>query len=456
MKKTTTLLLFLILFSACDSTSAPPTPVTTDSATQPSTMLTEIPFAAGYGYESAWFELYFTNPNSSLSSQETGGIDAPLVEAINSAKLSVDVAIYSLSLNSIRNALLNAQDRGVQVRMVMESDNLGRTDPQIIKDAGIPILGDRREGLMHNKFVIIDKSEVWLGSMNLTDSGAYEDNNSMMRIRSVKISENFIKEFDEMYVEDKFGDNITAETPNPRVTIDGTPVDTYFSPDDGVQAILVDIINTAQESIYFMAFSFTADPIGEAVRKRAQDGVTVAGVMDDDQVASNIGTEFDAFRQAGLDVYRDGIAGQMHHKTIIIDENIVITGSYNFTNAAETRNDETLIIIITKRLQNYLLLNFRECMTKQNKAVTFYCPGRLFNLIVFYLISFQDLTRPMMKPQRKLVDRQSLLNAPGELGVEFSFAFQPIVDTQIREICSFEALIRGVRGESATSIMNQW
>jgi phosphatidylserine/phosphatidylglycerophosphate/cardiolipin synthase-like enzyme len=359
MKKILTLT-FLILLTACDVNPAPPATVTPDSTTQPAFTLTEIPIPAGYGYTSDWFELYFTNPNSSLSSQETGGIDIPLANAIDSAKLSVDVAIYSFSLPSIRDALIRAYERGVQVRLVMESDNIERSAPQRLKDAGIPILGDRREGLMHNKFVIIDKSEVWLGSMNFTISGAYEDNNVMMRFWSVRLVENFIKEFEEMYIEDSFGDNIRAETPNPQVTVNGTQIDTYFSPDDGVQPILVDIINTANESIYFMAFSFTSDPIGDAVRERAQDGVTVAGVMDEEQVASNIGTEFDAFRQFGLNVYRDGIDGQMHHKTIVIDESIVIFGSYNFTNAAETRNDENLIIIYNEIIAKLFVAEFQR------------------------------------------------------------------------------------------------
>lgn len=353
--------IFLILLTACDSTSiTPPATVTPDSATPPSTTFTEIQIPAGYGYNGGWIEIYFTNPASPLALQETGGIDIPLVNAIDSAKLSIDIAIYSFSLPSIRDALIRAHDRGVQVRMVMESDNIERSAPQRLKDVGIPILGDRREGLMHNKFVVIDKSEVWLGTMNFTTSGTYEDNNSMMRIRSVKIAENFIKEFEEMYIEDKFSDNVAAETPNPHITIEGTSVDTYFSPDDVVQPILVEIINTAQESIYFMAFSFTADPIGDAVRERAEDGVTVAGVMDTEQVASNIGTEFDAFRQFGLNVYRDGIDGQMHHKTMVIDESIVIFGSYNFTNAAETRNDENLIVIYDEAIAKLFIAEFQR------------------------------------------------------------------------------------------------
>ncbi len=360
MKKIFTLL-FLIILTACDSTSqAPPTPPTTDSVTQSSPTLTNISLPSGYGVDGGWFQLYFTNPESPLASQRTGGIDGPLAAAIDSAKLSVDVAVYSLSLNSIRDALLRAHDRGVRVRMVMESDNLDRADPQKLKDAGIPVLGDRREGLMHNKFAVIDNSEVWTGSANFTDSGAYDDNNNLIRIRSVKLAENFTREFEEMFIDDKFGDNIVSETPNPRVTIDGTPVDTYFSPDDDVQASFLEIVDAAQESIYFMAFSFTADPIGEAVRARAEDGVTVAGVMDTEQVNSNVGTEFDAFNQAGLDVYRDNIDGQMHHKVMIVDESIVIFGSYNFTNSAEERNDETLLVIYNEEIAAQFIAEFQR------------------------------------------------------------------------------------------------
>jgi phosphatidylserine/phosphatidylglycerophosphate/cardiolipin synthase-like enzyme len=316
-----------------------------DSATETHITLTEIPLEAGYGVDGGWFQLYFTNPQSPLASQQTGGVDVPLAAAIDSARLSVDVAAYSLSLNSIRDALIRAHKRGVRVRAVMESENLDRSDPQKLKDAGIPILGDRREGLMHDKFMVIDNSEVWTGSMNFTDSGAYADNNNLIRIRSVKMAEDYTREFEEMFVDDKFGDDIVAETPNPVVEMDGTELDVYFSPDDGVQASLMGLLESAQESIYFMAFSFTADSLGEAIRARAQDEVVVAGVMDDEQVNSNVGTEFDPFKQAGLDVLRDANEGQMHHKVIIIDESIVVLGSYNFTNSAETRNDENLIVI---------------------------------------------------------------------------------------------------------------
>ena len=363
------LLIFSISITACGSLtiSQPPTP-TTDPASASSSTLTNIPLGAGYGVDGGWFELYFTDPTSPLASQETGGPDGPLAAAINSARLTVDVAIYSLSLNSVRDALIRAHKRGVQVRMVMESDNLDRTDPQILMDAGIPILGDRREGLMHDKFMVIDNSEVWLGSMNFTDSGAYADNNNLMRIRSVEMAEDYTKEFEEMFVDDKFGPDVVAETPNPRVIIDDTPIDVYFSPDDHVQDSFVELIENAQESINFMAFSFTSDPIGDAVLARAEQGVTVSGVMEAEQVKSNIGTEFDPFSQAGLDVLLDGNDGQMHHKVMIIDESIVIFGSYNFTASAETKNDETLIVVYNKDIAAQFMDEFHRVYAQAEAA----------------------------------------------------------------------------------------
>ncbi|HEX6034312.1 MAG TPA: phospholipase D-like domain-containing protein, partial [Anaerolineales bacterium] len=203
------------------------------------TSVTPIELQSGYGVRGTWFELYFTNPASPLSPQGTGGVDGPLVDAIDAARLSVDVAAYSLSLNSVRNALIRAHERGATVRVVMESSNMDRSDPQILMEAGIPIVGDNQDGLMHDKFIIIDRSEVWLGSMNFTDGGAYDDNNNLMRIRSAKMVENYIKEFEEMFLEEMFGPDIMAETPNPTITLEGTRIDVYFSPDDGVLAGLV-------------------------------------------------------------------------------------------------------------------------------------------------------------------------------------------------------------------------
>ncbi len=307
--------------------------------------LTPTLFTPAPGASLSWLEIYFTNPAAPHAADYEGGPDEKLAAAIDQARLSVDMAVYSLNLWSIRDALIHAQKRGVVVRMVMESDNMDNLEVQQILDAGIPIIGDQREGLMHNKFVVIDRSEVWTGSMNYTTSGAYQDNNNLINIRSAQMAEDYTAEFNEMFEQNLFGPDGGSETPHPSLTIGGTPVEIYFSPDDGVASHILTLLKGAQKSIYFLAYSFTENDLGDAIRQRAEDGVTVAGVMDDDQINSNLGTEYDAFQQAGLDVRRDGNAGLMHHKVIIIDRSIVITGSYNFSASAEASNDENVVVI---------------------------------------------------------------------------------------------------------------
>jgi len=353
------LLVASFVLSACADVT-PTSPPDVDITQTPIDEYAPIDLQAGYGLRGPWFELYMTNPESPISPQGTGGIDGPLVKAIDEARLSIDVAAYSITLNSVRNALLNAHDRGVTVRIVMESENMDTSDVERLLEAGIPIIGDNRQGLMHDKFMVIDRSDVWLGSMNFTDSGTYDDNNNMIHVRSMKIAENYSVEFSEMFEQDKFGEDVVAQTPNPEITLDGTRVDTYFSPDDHVLTALYNLLSESEESIYFLAFSFTSNELGEIVRTKAEAGLDIMGVMDKEQVASNTGTEFDPFRQAGLDVRIDGIDGQMHHKLFIVDEKIVVLGSYNFSKAAEERNDENTLIIYNEAIAKFFVQEFQR------------------------------------------------------------------------------------------------
>ena len=136
-----------------------------------------------------------------------------------------------------------------------------------------------------------------------------------------------------------------------KVSLDGTTLEIYFSPEDKAASRIIELIQGAQESINFLAYSFTSTDIGDAMIERSQAGVTVAGVMDDGQVNSSQSTEYDPLTQAGLNVRLDGnLIGLMHHKVIIIDQKVVITGSYNFTESAETTNDENVVIIFSPEI----------------------------------------------------------------------------------------------------------
>ncbi len=311
-----------------------------------------------------WITPYFTDPDSPAAGSYLGGPDEALAAAIDEARFSVDAAIYHLNLWSIRDALIAAHQRGVTVRVVAESDNLDEMEIQALIEAGIPVVSDRRESLMHNKFVVIDGHEVWTGSMNFTVQGAYKNDNNLLEVRSSRLAENYTAEFEEMFSGDFFGDSIVENTPHPSLDIQGTRVDTTFSPDDGTAAKIIALIQDAEESIYFLAFSFTSDDIAAALIEKAEQGLAVAGVFETGQYHANRGTEFDNLRAAGLDVRLDGNPRNMHHKLFIIDEQIIVTGSYNFSRSAEERNDENTLIIYHADLAAQYLSEFQRVFAK--------------------------------------------------------------------------------------------
>jgi phosphatidylserine/phosphatidylglycerophosphate/cardiolipin synthase-like enzyme len=331
------------------------------------TPLPSIPTITPHVEPGTQIDVFFTDPDNPDSGSYRGGPDDVLAEAIREAEFSVDAAIYHLNLWSIRDALIGAHDAGLQVRVVIESDNMDEIEIQELREAGIEVLGDRRESLMHNKFVVIDEMDVWTGSMNFTVNGAYRNDNNLIHIRSSKLAENYTIEFEEMFSDDMFGDNIISRTPNPSLTINGVLIETVFSPDDGTQDQIVTVIRDAEESIFFMAFSFTSDPIAKALFEKATNGVMVKGVFEEGQYHSNAGTEYDNLRGAGLDVRLDGNERNMHHKVFIIDGKTVITGSYNFSRSAEERNDENTLLIHDPEIASKFLAEFNRIFEKAQR-----------------------------------------------------------------------------------------
>jgi phosphatidylserine/phosphatidylglycerophosphate/cardiolipin synthase-like enzyme len=198
---------------------------------------------------------------------------------------------------------------------------------------------------MHDKFAIIDRSEVWTGSMNFTTGGGYLDNNNLVRIHSSTLAEAYTREFEQMFVDDQFENEKLPSTSSHNITVNGSLIEVYFSPEDGTLEHILNAVSQAHESIYFLAYSFTSDPLSQALIEKAKAGVTVQGVFDKDQYRSNSGTEYDNLHNVGMEVYLDANPQLMHHKVIIIDQQVVITGSYNFSNNAEYNNDENTLII---------------------------------------------------------------------------------------------------------------
>jgi len=308
--------------------------------------------AAGSAGSSDWYTIYFTDPKyPDRPDTRHGGIDEAFVAFLDGAQRSLDVAIYDFDLDNAADALVRAKNRGVQVRMVMDSDTLNNTKDQAIqravgkvKAAGIPIVGDNRQPIMHNKFVVRDGDTVWTGSWNFTTGDTYRLNNNAVIFRSRELADNYAAEFRKMFEAKQFGPSKAKGVPHPVITIDGAQIQNYFAAEDGVARHVADQIRQAQHSIRFMAFSFTHDGIAQAVLDRAKAGVEVVGVFERTGSETRF-SEYGKLKQAGLEVYQDGNPYVMHHKVFILDDDTVIFGSFNFSDNADKDNDENLLIV---------------------------------------------------------------------------------------------------------------
>jgi phosphatidylserine/phosphatidylglycerophosphate/cardiolipin synthase-like enzyme len=117
-----------------------------------------------------------------------------------------------------------------------------------------------------------------------------------------------------------------------------------FSRAERCDDLLTGLIKGSKDRIYVAIYSFTSDRLAEALIEARRRGVDVRVVMERRE-ANVTGSEYPRLLGAGVDVRLDANPGLMHHKFMVIDGEIVVTGSYNWSAAAEERNDENLVVI---------------------------------------------------------------------------------------------------------------
>lgn len=133
-----------------------------------------------------------------------------------------------------------------------------------------------------------------------------------------------------------------------------TALGVYFSPQGGCEGQVVNWIDRANKTIHVLIYSFTNDAIGNAVVRAHQRGVEIKVVFEKSQVSKY--SEYWKLQSKGVPVRNDTNSGLMHHKTAVIDGYVLLTGSFNWSAAAEERNNENLMILQS----DYLTLAFKE------------------------------------------------------------------------------------------------
>ncbi len=305
-------------------------------------------------HEGAFWEIYFTSqcqPEFRLS------------ELIRGAKREVHMAYYELDNPEVINALI-ARGGEIEIMVVTETDNSISWGVSRLRDAGIPIKTDSRNPLMHNKFVVIDDSVVWTGSYNLTERGSSLNYDNAIALFSPALAANYEAEFREMW-DGHFGAGSPRNT-DCCFIIDGVEIENYFAPEDGVAGHIVSEIGLARKEIRFMVYSFTDKNISGAMIGKRKEGLAVEGIFNGSQLKDE-NSVWSSLNSEGIPVYFSKNR-TLHHKVMIIDSSVVITGSYNFTKSANTRNDENILIIRSPEIARAYLEEYGRVKEKSGPA----------------------------------------------------------------------------------------
>jgi phosphatidylserine/phosphatidylglycerophosphate/cardiolipin synthase-like enzyme len=353
------------VFSTGTQTAAAPV------ATQPSPVVNAPTAVSASG---AWWEVYFTDPvNIKDPANWQSSVAGRLIEKINAAQTSIHIASFEFDLTPVAEALIAAKQRGVDVRWVTDDEHGIEADEEpghgqfaMLQEAGIEVRADDRSALMHNKFWIFDGQIVWTGSTNITQSGVFRQDNNAIVVQSPELASIYEREFQEMW-DGQFGPRSPSQLDAQTLVLNGSQIVVVFTPEDpGLENATIPIVQSATESIRFLTFSFTDYPLADAISQRFQAGVDVAGVFE------TVGSETEASELRTLmcrnvPVRQDSNPGFLHHKIIVIDERIVITGSMNYSTNAEQNNDENLIIIDNAEIARLYIQEFERVWNLANE-----------------------------------------------------------------------------------------
>jgi phosphatidylserine/phosphatidylglycerophosphate/cardiolipin synthase-like enzyme len=143
------------------------------------------------------------------------------------------------------------------------------------------------------------------------------------------------------------------------LTLDKTQVQVYFSPDGGCNDAINKMIGQARQEILVQAYSFTSAPIAKALLDAHKRGVTVQVIIDKSQRSEKYSSAT-FLKNIRIPTYSDDECAIAHNKIMIIDREIVITGSFNYTKAAEEKNAENLLIVKDKALAKVYIENWEK------------------------------------------------------------------------------------------------
>lgn len=260
-------------------------------------------------------------------------------QAINEAKESIYIIIYSLSDKKVINALKYAADRGVKVRVVCDHN----ASSGVAKKLGSTIDTTYRKGkgLMHQKIVIIDEAKVIIGSANLTRASLKMHSNLITGFYSPALAHYLLDKFHSLTEEGHI-----EELQHEDFVINGKNLEMWLFPDDkgGVKRVS-QLIRSAKKSIKVAMFTWTRFDLTDEIIAAHKRGIQVEIILDRNASQGVSKTIAKKFTESGVPIRVNLGDALLHHKFMVVDDYTLLNGSANWTKAAFRYNDDCLFIL---------------------------------------------------------------------------------------------------------------
>jgi len=294
-------------------------------------------------------------------------LEKVIVAFIDGAQKRLDIAVQELESEPITRAIIRARkERKATIKLVIEHDYL-RTkralkDPwksggdnernremhNAVLRSAIDIKPDYNTDIFHQKFVIRDRESVLTGSTNFTPTGVHKNLNHVVIVHDAEVAKTYGREFAEIR-HGHFGKLNEGHDPAPPdLKVSNVPIRILFAPDHNPEMEIMKQMLKVAHRVDFAIFTFSeSSGIDDTMLKLLALGIPVRGAFDEKQGAHSWAA-IPRLKAAGAQLYGvpagNGV-GKLHHKLMVLDEQVVIAGSFNYTGPANRLNDENIIIL---------------------------------------------------------------------------------------------------------------
>ncbi|XP_058804256.1 uncharacterized protein LOC131671664 [Phymastichus coffea] len=354
-----------------------------------------------------------TNKPCSLASCPLRNLNK-VIEYLGTATTSVDVCVYFLTCNVIIKAIIDLRRRNILVRVITDDESTGNDISQVLimRKAGIKVRCRRSESfyLMHHKFVIVDKKLLISGSANWTMQAFYGNSENILITNHNDIVVQYMKEFENLWLEfsgevdanssSNIEVNLSSMSQKEKQCTDGTsepiaevlffskkcascrnhansniPCSLASCPLTNLNKV-IGYIETATKTVDVCVYMLTCNAIVKAIIDLQRKNVFIRVISDNDSCGNDASQALN-MQKSGIKVRCRKSTCLMHHKFVIVDKKLLISGSANWTMQAFYGNYENILLTNHSDIVVQYLAEFDKLWVKLGDEVNINFPNNI-------------------------------------------------------------------------------